>query len=107
MLSAVISAASSGANTIVTGVTGKRIRVYGYILSFSGTVNAKWQDSGANNLTGLLYGAATVNIHADAVSPVVGSQPGWFTTTAQGQDLDLNLSGATAVGGHVLYDLVP
>lgn len=108
MQSAVINASASGANTIVAGVQGRRIRVYGYVLSFSGQANAKWQDSGGSDLTGLLYGsAAGVQVIAPAVPPIAGSQPGWFTTTAQGQGLILNLSAAVAVSGHVLYDLCP
>lgn len=106
MKSVAIAASSSGANTIVAAVTGKRIRVLGYVLSFSGTVNAKFTD-GTNDLTGLLYGVADTAISAPCVPPVMGSQPGWFDTAAQGAALILNLSGAVAVGGHVLYDLVP
>lgn len=107
MKSAIIGTSNSGANTIVAGVSGKRIRVLGFVLSFSGTLNAQWQDSGTNNLSGPLYGVAGTVVAAPAVPPVVGSQPGWFDTTAQGQALVLNLSAGTAVGGFVLYDLVP
>lgn len=106
MKHAVISASSNGNNTVVAAVTGKRIRVLGYVLSFSGTVNAKWND-GVNDLSGLLYGLAGGSVVAPAVPPVVGAQPGWLTTSAQGAALILVLSAGVAVGGHVLYDLVP
>lgn len=104
-LSKAINASSSGDNQLIAGVTGRRIRVLGYVLSFSGTVNAKFTDGPAGTaLTGLLYGAADVVVSAPAVPPVVGSSQGWFATS-QGNDLTLNLSAGTAVGGHVLYEL--
>jgi hypothetical protein len=107
MLTKAITAGASGDNQAVAGVAGKRIRVLGFVLSFSGTVNAKFTDgAGGTALTGLLYGAADAAITAPCVPPVVGSQPGWFATS-QGNDLTLNLSAATAVGGFLLYDLVP
>ena len=107
MLSAAIAASALGDNTVVAAVTGRRIRVLGFVLSPSATtVNAKFTDGAAGtNLAGLFYGTAgTVTV--PCVPPVLGSQPGWFATT-KGNALVLNLSAATAVGGLVLYDLVP
>ena len=108
-LSKPISASSNGDNTIVAGVTGRRIRVLGYVLSFSGVVNAEWYDgpsSGTVNLSGLIYGSTGVVASAPVVPNVMGSSQGWFETS-QGNDLTLNLSAGTAVGGHLLYELVP
>lgn len=102
-----IAASSSGANEIVAAAAGFKYRVLGFILSFSGSVNAKWQ-SGSTDLTGLFYGAAGV-LAFSPDSPQPTSQPiapGQFTTAA-GQALNLNLSGATAVGGYVVYEKVP
>lgn len=104
MLHAAISASGAGANAIVTAVAGKRIRVCGYVLSFSGSVNAKWQ-SGSTDLTGLIYGGAGIVAQAPVGPQQPGGVPGWFETTA-GAALNLNLSGATAVGGHVSYLIV-
>lgn len=108
-LSKAIAASSNGDNQLVAGVAGRRIRVVGYVLSFSGAVNAKFTDgAGGTALTGLLYGLGTapLPVVAPVVPPVVGSSQGWFATS-QGNDLTLNLSGGVAVGGHVLYELVP
>lgn len=103
-LTAKIAAAASGDNVIVTGVTNKRIRVLGFVLSFSGTVNAKWR-SNTTDLTGLEYGAVSKSDVAPVTPSVIASGIGWFATN-QGEDLRLNLSAATAVGGFVVYDLV-
>lgn len=107
MKSVAINASASGDNTLVAAAVGKRIRVFGFLLSFSGSVNAKFTDGAAGStIAGLFYGAADVQVQAPCVPPVMGSQPGWFATS-QGNALVLNLSAATAVGGVVLYDLVP
>lgn len=92
-----ISASSSGNNTILAAVTSKKIRVLGYVLNANGTVNAKFQ-SGASgtDLTGLLY----LVVNAGAVAPV--TDRGWFET-ASNTLLNLNLSAAIAVGGHLVY----
>lgn len=90
-----IAAASSGANEVVAAVTGKKIRVLGYLLSSAGTVNAKWQ-SASTDLTGLHYTVANVQV------PVAFSPVGHFET-ASGEALNLNLSGAVAVGGYLVY----
>ncbi len=102
---AAISASGSGANAIVAAVPGKRIRVAGYVLSFGGTVNAKWQ-SASTDLSGLIYGlAATFAQAAPMPKGERGGQAGHFETAA-GEALNLNLSGAVAVGGHLAYEEV-
>lgn len=105
MLYAPIAAASSGANAIVAAVAGRRIRVVGFLLSFSGTVNAKWQ-SASTDLSGLYYGVANTVVEGAPFPEQIGGQSGHFET-AQGAALNLNLSGAVAVGGHLAYILVP
>lgn len=92
----VIAASSSGDNPLVTGVALKKIRVLNYVVSVSAAVNAKFQSSTAGDLTGLFYFAA----NSGAVSGF--SYVGHFETAA-GEDLQLNLSGAVPVGGHLLY----
>lgn len=92
-----IAAASSGNNTVVAAVAGKKIRVLDYCLSFSGAVNAKFQTgAGGTDLTGLHYGAANAQVPG-SFNPL-----GKFETAA-GALLNLNLSAATAVGGYVVY----
>lgn len=92
-----ISVSSSGDNTLVAAVPSKKIRVLQYNLLSNGGVNAKFQ-SGASgtDLTGLKYLVANSGICAP-FSPV-----GWFETAA-GTLLNLNLSGAIAVGGELTY----
>jgi hypothetical protein len=105
-LSAPITAAASGDNVVVAAVPGYAIRVIGYVLDFLGTVNAQWKSDvggGAVALSGLLSG---VSASAPVVAPAVAANArGWFQT-ASGKALNLNLSAAVAVGGHLLYELI-
>lgn len=96
-----IAASSSGDNTIVAAVTGQRIKVVGFNFIGNGAVNAKFQ-SGASgeDLTGLYYMPA-----AGSGISVPYSEKGWFITRA-GQLLNMNLSGAVAVGGVLVYELI-
>lgn len=92
---AVITTSASGATAIVAAVTGKKIRVIAYSVVANAAVNVKWQ-SGTTDVTGLKYLAANGGI-------VQGYNPaGWFQT-ASAEALNINLSGAVAVGGEVVY----
>ncbi len=94
---AAISASSSGNNTAVAAVDGKKIRVLALQLTANGSVNAKWQSgAGGTDLTGLAYLVANGGLVLP-FNPV-----GWFET-ASGALLNLNLSGAVAVGGSLVY----
>ena len=93
---AAIAASSSGDNTLVSGVASKTLRVLTYVLMSNGTVNAKFQSSTGGDLTGLLYLVANTGASA-SYAPT-----GHFETVA-GEDLQLNLSAAIAVGGHFTY----
>lgn len=93
---AAIAASSSGDNTLVSGVGSKKLRVLSYVLMSNGTVNAKFQSSTGGDISGLLYMVANTGA-SSGFSPV-----GHFQTVA-GEDLQLNLSGAVAVGGHLTY----
>lgn len=95
---AVISASSSGDNTIVAAVASKKIRVLAYNLMGAGAVNARFQTAAAGAyLTGLKYIAAAGGGICAPFNPV-----GWFETVA-GDLLNLELSGAVAVGGEIVY----
>lgn len=94
---AVISASSSGDNTVVSAVTSKKIRVLFWDLSPNAAVNAKWKSSTTTDKTGLYYMGGQGNGNSRPFNPV-----GWFET-ASGEALTLNLSGAVAVGGVVGY----
>jgi hypothetical protein len=93
---AVIAASGSGDNSIVAAVTSKKIRVLFWDLIPNAAVNAKWR-SATTDITGLYYMASQGNGQRAGYNPL-----GWFETTA-GVALNLNLSGAVAVGGVVGY----
>jgi hypothetical protein len=104
--SAPIAASALGDNIVVAAVPGCALRVVGYLLSFSAAANAKWMSDvggGAVGLTGLLYGSTAYPAVAQPVTPL---GRGWFQTAA-GKALNLNLSAAVPVGGHVLYEVAP
>lgn len=106
---AIIAASDSGDNTIVAApASGYKIRVLAFVISFGGTVNAKWKSGAATDLTGLFYGSATAGLAFGAESPPpgAGNVPVPQFVCAAGQALVLNLSGAVAVGGYVLYEIV-
>lgn len=93
-----IAASSSGDNTLISAVTSKKITVFAFELSFSGTVNAKFTDGASGtNLGGLYYGVANSGA-ANAVTP-----PFWLFQGSINTALVLNLSGGTAVGGAISY----
>jgi hypothetical protein len=104
-LSAPITASASGDNVIIAAVPGYAIRVIGYVLSFAAAANARWMSDvggGAVALSGLIYGGVASAATASAVG---ANARGWFQTLS-GKALNLNLSAAVAVGGHVLYEMV-
>lgn len=101
MKTAAIAASASGNTEIVAAVAGKRIRVVAGVLSFGGTVNAKWR-SASTDLTGLYYGILGAQVPYDYAPEGMSGQLGHFET-ATGEALNLNLSDAVAVGGHVVY----
>jgi hypothetical protein len=94
---ALISTSSSGASSLVSAVTSKKIRVLALSLVASAAVNVKFQSHVTpTDLTGLYYLAANGGI-------VLPYNPlGWFQTIA-GEQLDINLSGSIAVGGSLTY----
>ena len=94
---AVIDEASSGNNTVIAAVAGKNIRVLGYVLVAAGAVTVRFED-GANGtaLTGQMTIAENGGV-ASGFCPV-----GWFQTS-DNTLLNLELSGATSVDGHVVY----
>jgi hypothetical protein len=94
---ATISTSSSGASTLVAAVTSKKIVVTDIVLVANAAVNVKFQSHVTpTDLTGLLYLAANTGF-APGYDPT-----GHFQTVA-GEALDINLSGAVAVGGWLKY----
>jgi len=98
-LFAKIAAASSGANNLVVALAGKKVRVLAYVVIANAAVNAKFQSDAAGtpvDLTGLHYFAQNSGVCCNF------NEVGWFETGI-GKTLDLNLSGAVAVGGELVY----
>lgn len=94
---AVIDNATSGDNTIVAAVTGKKIRVHQVLVVAAGTVTLRWESgAGGTALTGQMS-------HVDAAGEVLPfNEVGWFETAA-GSLLNLELSGAVSADGVLGY----
>jgi hypothetical protein len=97
---AVIDAASSGDNTLVSAVTGKKIRVLALAVVSAGTVTTRFE-SGASGTA--LSGQMTMAVNTSYVLPY--NPVGWFETAAAAL-LNLELSGAVSVDGVLVYELV-
>lgn len=92
-----IDAASSGDNTLVAAVTGKKIRVLALVLVSAGTVTARFESAaGGTALTGQM----TLAVNTGFVLPF--NPLGWFETVAA-ELLNLELSGAVSVDGCLTY----
>lgn len=87
----------SATGVIVAAVVGKKIRVYAYKFVVAGAVSVNWRSGGATNLEGAQPYAANSGA-IEGVTP-----PAFLFETAQGQSLDLVLSGAITVAGRVSY----
>lgn len=92
----VLAKSTSGDQTLVTGVTAKKIKVVSLVMMANAVVNVKFKDSTPQDLTGLFYfsakGGVVLNNHEDD----------WFETAA-GKSLVWNLSASQAVGGVLTY----
>lgn len=94
---AAVVAASAGDNQIVANVANQRIIVVSYVLVAVGAVSVKWR-SAANDLSGAMPLAANGGLVVPA-----GDEFAALLETNLGEALNLNLSGAVAVGGHISY----
>ena len=94
---AVIDNASSGDNTLVSGVSSKKIRVLSLFLVSAGTVNVRFE-SGASGtaLTGQM------NLIANTGFVLPYNPAGWFETAASAL-LNLELSDVVSVDGAITY----
>lgn len=94
---AVIDSASAGDNTIVAAVTGKKIVVLSYALVSAGATTARFESgAGGTALTGQMTLAASTVLSCGF------NEAGWFETAA-GALLNLELSAAVSVDGHLSY----
>jgi hypothetical protein len=95
---AVVNTASSGANTIVAAVPGKRIKVFSYVLVATSAVTAEFRSATtANGLMGAVALGANGGIAA------LGTPEVPLFQTVSGELLGLQLGGAVQVSGHIGY----
>ncbi len=93
---AVISASASGANTLVTAVTGKKIRVVALFAIAAGAVSATLKSHTDVAITGAMPLAANVPL-------VLPFNPVGYMETAVAKLLNLDLSAAILVAGGLIY----
>lgn len=97
---AVIDAASSGDNTIVSAVAGRKIRVLSLFLVSTTAVTVRFE-SGASGTA--LTGAMATGANGTLVLP--HNPAGWFETAA-GALLNMELGGAVSADGGLSYEEV-
>jgi len=91
---------TSGDNTIVAAVAGKKIRVLSVSAIAAGVVSARFESgAGGDPLTGQMPLTTNSGFSWNYNSA------GWFETNA-GEALNLELSGAILVAGVLNYDLI-
>ena len=99
---AVIDDASSGNNTVIAAVTDKKIRVLSYTLVPAADVTIRWESgAGGTALTGQMVLWAEDGVVSQGISANCG--PFGCFETAAGALLNLELSGAVSVDGHITY----
>jgi hypothetical protein len=101
ILRAAVSGATSGNNTLVAAVTGKKIKVLSLVLVGAGAVNVRLESgAGGTALTGVM--SLTANGDLKIVFPI--TEPGYhWVETAAGSLLNMELSGAVQVSGCIVY----
>lgn len=98
---AAIGAAGAGDNTLVTAVSGKKIRVLSICLIAASGVSIYFT-SGAGGM--VIFGGSTNKIALAANGGfVLPEAPDGWMETAIGAALIVNLSGAIAIAGGLLY----
>lgn len=96
-----ISCATSGNNTLVSAVTGYKIRVHNIVAVATSAVTMKFQSGAAGtDLTGAMP-------FGDNGGFAPGFDPYGHFETAASTLLNLSLGGAIQVSGYLVYSLVP
>ncbi len=96
---AIINAASSGDNTVVAAVSGKKLRVLQYTFVCAAATDVTWK-SGTG--TGAVALSGTMSIAANSGLSTAFSPVGLFETAA-GSALNLYLSAANQTSGTLVY----
>lgn len=107
-MTATFTTSATGNLSVVAAVTGKRIRVYAFMLTIGGTASiatANFADgSGGTSLSGSMTTGAAATASNVYCMPEISS--GYFVTTAA-TGLFLTVAGGTTrtVDGFVVYEL--
>ena len=91
-----ITAASSGDNTLVSAVSGKKIVIMSILVVLGSAETTLIFKSGSTDLTGSM-------VFSDNSGPNLGYSPMGHLETASGEAFILNLSGANTTGGFLTY----
>lgn len=94
---------ASGSGTIIVGTAGSKIRVLSCFLGSTAGINVQFR-GGATSPADDLSGHVPLAANGQLILPF--NEFGWFTTGA-GDDLVLELSAASVIGGSISYVLVP
>lgn len=94
---ATIDIATSGDNTIVSGVSSKSIKVLSYIFGGATATTVRFKSAASTDLSGAMQVVVTSGVVWSAQSPV-----GLFVTNV-GEALVINLSGSNQISGHLTY----
>ena len=100
----VIDTATAGANTLVAGVTGKKIQVIQYTLNAVAD-NTMTFKSATNKLTGPMSLSAS-EVIISVTAPSTYQTVNALFETNSGESLILTLANATQVSGHYTYRFV-
>jgi hypothetical protein len=97
VLSAFVNASSSGSNAVLAapGSTSVAIRVLGVAVVTTSAISVKFQSASTDI-------SATWPLAANGGLVLPFTEHGWFQC-AGGEALNVNLSGASATGVHILY----
>lgn len=93
-----ISVSASGDSQIVALTAAKKVKVLSVALVASGTVSIKWRSNTTD-----ISGALPLVANSGFILPASSPGQGHYFETAAGEALNINLSGAVAVNGHISY----
>lgn len=94
-----INISASGNSTLVSGATGKQIKVFRLKLLVGGATNITIKDGSTTVLDGPLDFSANEGMILDFTNI---DMPPWYTTSS-GNDLVINSSNAVQLGGNLDY----
>ena len=98
VVSAPIIESVAGAHVLVNGVVGYRIHVIAIALTALGTVSLTIQDETAS--------LADIHLQAGQSFVLPECSNGWMRSVS-GENLSIVLGGAIAIGGTIVYRLLP